>query len=216
VLALVLASGPAAGSDPSAPAAPVVESPVEPAAGGDLLLDDGIARSLQDAGIWGLRLGLITGWIVNGFFVYLADRSIFGPYPAAAVTGWLTFEWAARETPPLSSTQDVASQSEVLSYTLRLNMGLMATFMIASVATSTCNPLDPNARDACVQSPRIEWSLSFRDGFSRLLTRPVNLAADFLWKRFRGDAERPWKVLVAPIIHLGEVTGMGAGIQLTL
>lgn len=206
-LALTLAAMPAGARS---------EAPPVQGTGETLLLEDDIARSLSDAGMWGLRMGLLVGWAVNGIFVWLADDSLFSPYPAVAALGWLTFEAAAAQTPPVMDASSLADQNAPLAYVLRANMGLMAGMMIAAAYSSLCTPFGGDPDMVCFERAEIQYSLSWSSGFGRLMTRPVNLAVDLVWKRFRGEAPRNFQVLVAPVMHLGQVTGGGLGIQFTL
>ncbi len=181
-----------------------------------LLLDADIGRSMGQAAIWGLRMGLIVGWVVNGIFVWTADRDRFAPYPAMGLAGWLAFEWAASEAPPLGDGLDVASSASAVSYALRANMAVMAGFMLVSASTSGCSPLEPQGAMQCFERAEVQYSLSWRSGFARLMSRSVNLLADLVHRRYHGDDPRTWQLLLAPVMHLGRITGGGAGVQFTL
>jgi hypothetical protein len=164
---------------------------------------------------WSFRLGLLMTWVVTGVFTGLADGSRYLPVPLGALAGWLAFEWAAASESALHHAGSNGSPHFV-SHVLRLNMAAMSMFMVVAATSSSCNPLDPQAGQACFQRSEEEYSLSWRSGLGRIMTRSVNLVGDLVWKRVRGGEGMPWQILVAPVMHDGRVTGGGLGIQFVL
>jgi len=182
-----------------------------------LILGTGVALETDHAARhWSFRLGLLMTWVMTGVFTGLADGSSYLPVPVVALAGWVAFEWAAASEAALHNAGSGGDSQHLVSYALRLNMAAMSVFMIAAAVSSSCNPFDPEAGRACFQRAEDEYSLSWRSGLGRLMTRSVNLVGDLVWKRVRGGESMPWQILVAPVVHDGRVTGGGLGIQLVL
>ncbi len=190
---------------------------VEPGGAEALILGTGVSLETDlTARHWSFRLGLLMTWVVTGVFTGLADGSRYLPVPLGALAGWVAFEWAAASESALHHADGDGDSDRFVSYALRLNMAAMSMFMIAAASSSSCNPLDPQAGRACFQRAEVEYTLSWRSGLGRIMTRSVNLVGDLIWKQVRGGESMPWQILAAPVINDGRMTGGGLGIQFVL
>ncbi len=190
---------------------------VEPGGAQALILGTGVSLETDLASRhWSFRLGLLMTWVVTGVFTGLADGSRYLPVPLGAIAGWVAFEWAAASESALHHAGSVGEENHYVSHALRLNMAAMSMFMIVAASSTSCNPLDPQAGRACFQRAEQEYTLSWRSGLGRIMTRSVNLVGDLIWKHVRGVESMPWQILAAPVINDGRMTGGGLGIQFVL
>jgi len=189
----------------------------EPRGAEDLILGTGVTLETDlEARHWSFRVGLLMTWAVTGVFTGLADGSRYLPVPLGGLVGWVAFEWAAASEAALHHADGDHDSRRFVSYALRLNMAAMSVFMMVAATSSSCNPLDPEAGQACFQRAEVEYTLSWRSGLGRIMTRSVNLVGDLIWKHLRGTESMPWQILVAPVINDGRMTGGGVGIQFVL
>ena len=192
-------------------------SELEPGGAEALVLGTGVSLETDlEARHWSFRVGLLMTWAVTGVFTGLADGSRYLPVPLAGLVGWVAFEWAAASESSLHHAGSDGDSRRFVSYAMRLNMAAMSVFMMVAATSSSCNPLDPEASQACFQRAEVEYSLSWRSGLGRIMTRSVNLIGDMIWKRVRGGESMPWQILAAPVVNQGRVTGGGVGIQFVL
>jgi hypothetical protein len=189
----------------------------EPGGAEALLLGTGVTLETDlEARHWSFRVGLLMTWAVTGVFTGLADGSRYLPVPLGGLIGWVAFEWAAASEASLHHAESGSDSHRFVSYAMRLNMAAMSVFMMLAATSSSCNPLDPQASQACFQRAEVEYTLSWRSGLGRIMTRSVNLVGDMIWKRVRGGDSMPWQILAAPVINDGRMTGGGVGIQFVL
>jgi hypothetical protein len=189
-------------------------SELEPGGAEALILGTGVTLETDlEARHWSFRIGLLMTWAVTGVFTGLADGSRYLPVPLGGLIGWVAFEWAAASEASLHHADGGHDSRRFVSYAMRLNMAAMSVFMMVAATSSSCNPLDPEASRACFQRAEVEYTLSWRSGLGRIMTRSVNLFGDLIWKHMRGTESMPWQILAAPVINDGRMTGGGVGIQ---
>jgi hypothetical protein len=166
-------------------------------------------RAATSTEAWSFRAALIVGWTLTGALVSMTGGPRFVPWPAAGFAGWLAFEWALAATPPIVHVDGPGAQ-EMLSLALRANLAAMAVMLTLASTTTRCST------GGCFQRDDVDYSLSFRSGISRMISMPLNLIGDVVWKRALPGTEKRWRILVAPVMHDDRVTGAGIGFSTIL